>query len=117
MKLRWLYSIITAIALMISAPVVMACGSCHVDTGALGYQTVNVIDVGKVDPTDKLISTTNINANSTETMTTSGVNVPIMAYSEPRKLSKHGIKRVTKCGGYAKPNNDGRYPYAGVTAA
>ena len=111
---KYLFSLVTALALMISAPVVMACGSCHVDTGVLGYQAVDVFDVG--NPAIELAA---ISVADEPCVSCSAFNVPAVMYIEPRK-------RLT----YEKPVNNGfkvtdnqvsahaqAKPYAGVTAA
>lgn len=134
MKLRCFYTFIIAVTLMIFAPMAMAYTSCHVETGVTDYQVMTVVDVGNIEVAAissadepcvacnsavSLTNTTNskTNTNSTELIKTSGVSVPIMAYSEPRKLPDQGINRVNKCGGYVKPSDVQAKPYAGVTAA
>ena len=112
MKVRWLYSLITAIALMLMTPMAMAaCGSCHDSPGDKDYQ-VSVNDVGSVNALD-------VGAGPAVAIQNSGLFQSVIAYKEQKK---HEI--------YRKPNNDGKvignvlvtaYPgrnlYSGVTAA
>ena len=112
MKIRYLYGLITAIVLMLMAPMAMAggCGSCHDSPGAM-YQafaedvvSVNALDVG---------------AGSKGIIQNSGLFQSTIAYKSPKE---HDIHR--------KPTNDGKandnvlvtaYPgrnlYSGVMAA
>ena len=99
------------------------------------YQVMTVIDIGNVEVTaissadepcvacNSAVSLTNTtysktNTNSTETIITSGVSVPIMAYIKPRKLIAYCCDEFD----WPKSNLDvsahaQAKPYAGVLTA
>ena len=112
MKVK-LYSLITAIALMLIAPFAMAggCGSCHDSPGAV-YQ-VSAIDVGSVNALDA------VGPGSGELIQNSGLFKSAIAYKSPKE---HDIHRVPINDGKVNDNvlvtvYPGRNLYSGVTAA
>lgn len=113
MKVK-LYSLITAIALMLIAPFAMAggCGSCHDSSSAGAVYEVSAIDVMSVNALD-------VGAGSKGIIQNSGLFQSTIAYKSPKEHES-----------YRRPNNDGKvndnvlvtaYPgrnlYSGVMAA
>lgn len=114
MRIRYLYGLITAIALMMIAPFAMAggCGSCHDGPGVDAAYKVSVIDVMSLNALDT-------DPGSSWAIQNSGLFQSEISYKSPKE---HEI--------YRRPSNDskvidnvlvtaypGRNLYFGVTAA
>lgn len=112
MKLRYLYGLITAIVLMLMAPMAMACGSCHDSPGVESVYQVSAIDVGSVTALD-------IGAGSAGIIQNSGLFQSSIAYKELKthdgyRMSNNSSKVTNNVLVTAYP---GRNLYSGVTAA
>ena len=116
MKKRFLTIMLAAVACLMafSAPTMAEVSAASLDVEP--YRTTAMVATEPVMAKASNQKNTNLdktNANSTELITASGVTVPILAYSKPRMLAKHGVKRVSKCGsGWVRPNDVQAKPYA-----
>ena len=115
MKIR-LYRFITAIALMLMTPLVMACGSCHENPG-VGVGVDIVYQVSKTDVTS--LNVPGIVTAKSGLIQNTVLSRPAITYEQPRTMKLEskfkGNEKITRnVIVHAYP---GRNLYSGVTTA